>query len=78
MKICGACGLGLDRSCFSNKQWQQSKQKRRCKECVSKGAGTSETQAEHGAGDREETAASSTARGRRRMRWEIIQRTDRR
>ena len=36
MKICGACGLELDKSCFSKKQWQLSKQKRRCKECVDK------------------------------------------
>ena len=36
MKICGACGLELDSTCFSNKQWQLSKQKRRCKECVDK------------------------------------------
>jgi len=54
MKICGACGLEFDRTCFSNKQWQLPRQKRRCKECVSKGAGTSETQADRGAGDREE------------------------
>jgi len=36
MKICGACGLELDKSCFSKKQWQLSKQKRRCRECVDK------------------------------------------
>ena len=54
MKICGACGLEFDRTCFSNKQWQLPRQKRRCKECVSKGAGTSETQADRGAGDRGE------------------------
>ena len=68
MKICGACGLKLDRTCFSNKQWQLSKQKRRCKQCVDKstspaggasgaevGQGTSEAEAEHGAGgDRHE------------------------
>ena len=34
MRICGACGLELDKGCFSNTQWQLSKQKRRCKECV--------------------------------------------
>ena len=69
MKICGACGLGLDRSCFSNKQWQQSKQKRRCRECVDKstapaggeaGHGTSEAESEHGGtdGDRNEEPRS--------------------
>ena len=32
MKICGACGLELDSTCFSNKQWQLPRQKRRCEE----------------------------------------------
>ena len=46
MKICGACGLVLDRSCFSNKQWQQSKQKRRCKGCVDKSTPSGEGRAD--------------------------------
>ncbi|EJK49290.1 hypothetical protein THAOC_31854, partial [Thalassiosira oceanica] len=37
MKICGACGLELDKSRYSNKQWQLSRQKRRCRGCVDKG-----------------------------------------
>ncbi|EJK46091.1 hypothetical protein THAOC_35267 [Thalassiosira oceanica] len=36
MKICGECGHELDRDCFSNKQWQLPKQKRRCRKCVDK------------------------------------------
>ena len=53
MKICGACGLGLDRSCFSNKQWQQSMQKRRCRECVDKSTSPGEGQAGHGTSEAE-------------------------
>ena len=36
MKICGSCGLELDKACFSKKQWQLPGQKRRCKQCVDK------------------------------------------
>ena len=55
MKICGACGIEFDKEYFSNIQWRQSKQKRRCKQCVDKREVTSEPQAKHGgAGDRKE------------------------
>ena len=49
----GACGLELDKGCFSNTQWQLSKQKRRCKECVLPDGpdGGTKSRAEHGAGD---------------------------
>ena len=33
MKICDACSQGLPQEKFSKKQWQ-SKQNRRCKECI--------------------------------------------
>ncbi|EJK50119.1 hypothetical protein THAOC_30943 [Thalassiosira oceanica] len=51
MKICGACGLELDRSRFSNKQWQLSRQKRRCRGCVDKRTPPGEGQATKGATD---------------------------
>ena len=53
MKICGSCGLELDKSCFSNKQWCQSKQKRRCKQCVDKSTPSVEAQSEHGTSEAE-------------------------
>ncbi|EJK60744.1 hypothetical protein THAOC_18850, partial [Thalassiosira oceanica] len=45
MKICGACGHELDKSRFSNKQWQLSRQKRRCRGCVDKRTSPGEGQA---------------------------------
>ena len=52
MKVCGACGHELGRSCFSNTQWQQAMQKRRCKECVDKRTASTEAQeAGHGRTD---------------------------
>ncbi|EJK53435.1 hypothetical protein THAOC_27136 [Thalassiosira oceanica] len=57
MRICGACGLELDKGCFSNKQWQLSRQKRRCKECVQltlDGLRGTQARADHGSGDSSE------------------------
>ena len=63
MKICGACGLELDKGRFSNKQWQLSKQKRRCKQCVDKRTSSVEAQSEHGTSEAEEEAEHGGADG---------------